>query len=48
MEFSEIEKELLAGFLGTNWSEFVEFAEDFVPESALHRLAEKLGLDNAN
>jgi hypothetical protein len=45
MKFSEQELELLAWFIGKHWNEFFREAEDVVSVSALHRLAEKLKLN---
>ena len=45
MQLSELEAELVAGFIGEHWQEFVESVEDVISIYALHRLAEKLGLD---
>lgn len=45
MEFSKQEVELLAWFIGKHWNEFFSEAEEMVSISALHKLAEKLGLD---
>lgn len=45
MEFSDQELELLSWFIGKHWDEFFTEAEEIVPISALHRLAEKLGLN---
>lgn len=44
MQLTDIEKELLLGFINSNWPDFIAFASEAVPESTLHRLAEKLGL----
>lgn len=46
MELSKEEVELLAWFVGTHWAEFSEGAQEIVSPSALHRLAEKLGLES--
>lgn len=46
MELSKEEAELLAWFIGLHWIEFSERAEEMVSVCALHRLAEKLGLNN--
>jgi predicted DsbA family dithiol-disulfide isomerase len=45
MKFSEQELELLAWFIAKHWNDFFREAEEVVSISALHRLAEKLGLD---
>lgn len=47
MELNKEEAEIIAGFLATNWSAFSQAAEDVMTVSALHRLAEKLGLESA-
>ncbi len=47
MELSKEEAELIAGFIGEHWQEFVESVEDVTTITALHRLAEKLGLESA-
>jgi hypothetical protein len=47
MELNKEEAEIIAGFLAANWSAFSQVAEDVMTVSALHRLAEKLGLDSA-
>ncbi|ELD3428685.1 MULTISPECIES: hypothetical protein [Enterobacter] len=46
MQLTDIEKELLAGFVNSNWQDFIAFASEAVPESTLHKLAEKLGLSS--
>jgi len=46
MQFTDLEMELLAGFVNSNWPDFIAFASETVPESTLHRLAEKLGLSS--
>lgn len=48
MKFSDQELELLAWFIGKHWNEFFNEAEEVVSISTLHRLAEKLGLENSN
>lgn len=45
MRFSEQELELLAWFVGKHWNQFFNEAEEIVSISGLHRLAEKLGLE---
>ncbi|EPA0114799.1 hypothetical protein ACQYI3_004365 [Enterobacter ludwigii] len=45
MEFTEIERELLSWFIGKHWVEFAEEAEEIAGINALHRLAEKLGIE---
>jgi len=45
MELSQEESEVVAWFLSQHWSEFSEIAE-YLLASAVHRLAEKLGLEN--
>lgn len=45
MKFSEQELELLSMFIGKYWNEFFTQAEEISSIYALHRLAEKLGLD---
>jgi hypothetical protein len=45
MKFTEQELELLAWYIGKNWNQFFKEAEEVVSINALHRLAEKLGLD---
>lgn len=47
MVLSEEEAELIAGFIGEHWLEFVASVEDVTTINALHRLAEKLGLESA-
>lgn len=47
MELTKEEVELIAGFIGQHWQEFVASVEDVTTVTALHRLAEKLGLDTA-
>lgn len=44
MELTQEEKEMLAGFIGTNWQAFTTFAEEFMSDRAMHVLAEKLEL----
>jgi len=46
MELSQEESEVVAWFLSQHWSEFSEIAEEYLSASAVHRLAEKLGLEN--
>lgn len=46
MELNKEEAEIIAGFLAANWSAFSQVAEDVMTVSAIHRLAEKLGLEN--
>lgn len=48
MELSEEESEVVAWFLSQHWPEFAEVAEECLSASAVHRLAEKLGLENAD
>ncbi|WP_157092087.1 hypothetical protein [Buttiauxella gaviniae] len=45
MKFSEQELELLSWFIGKHWNQFFKEAEEVVSISTLHRLAEKLALD---
>lgn len=45
MELNKEEAEIVAGFLATNWSAFSHVAEEVMTASALHRLAEKLGVN---
>ncbi|MCT4701170.1 hypothetical protein MUA02_04585 [Enterobacteriaceae bacterium H20N1] len=45
IRFSEQELELLSWFIGKHWNEFFKEAEETVTINTLHRLAEKLGLD---
>jgi hypothetical protein len=47
MELSKEEAELIAGFIGEHWKEFYDSVEDVISTCALHRLAEKLGLESA-
>lgn len=44
MELTKAEAELIAGFIGEHWREFVASVEEVTSACALHRLAEKLGL----
>ncbi|WP_165602743.1 hypothetical protein [Enterobacter genomosp. S] len=46
MELTEREREVLTWFIGENWQEFAEQAEEFLGANGLHRLAEKLKLDS--
>ncbi|MBU9866801.1 hypothetical protein [Rahnella aceris] len=46
MELTQEEKELIAGYLGQHWQQFVATAEEFMSDRALHALAEKLGLES--
>ncbi|MCM2447624.1 hypothetical protein HGO41_20935 [Rahnella sp. CG8] len=46
MELNKEEAEIIAGFLAANWSAFSQVAEEVMGICALHRLAEKLGLEN--
>ncbi|MGL3102540.1 hypothetical protein [Enterobacter asburiae] len=45
MELSKEEAELIAGFIGEHWQEFAASADGVISIYALHRLAEKLGLE---
>ena len=47
MELNKEEAEIIAGFLAANWSAFSQAAVEVMTASALHRLAEKLGLESA-
>lgn len=47
MELNQEEAEMLAGFIAANWAAFSQAAEGVMSVCALHRLAEKLGLDSA-
>ncbi|HAV1923328.1 hypothetical protein [Enterobacter hormaechei] len=46
MELTEREREVLSWFIGENWQEFAERAEEFLGANGLYRLAEKLKLDS--
>lgn len=46
MELSEAEKEVIAWFLSKHWAEFASGVEELLSTHAVHRLAEKLGLDS--
>lgn len=46
MELNKEEAEMIAGFIAANWAAFSQSAEDVMSVCALHRLAEKLGLEN--
>ena len=48
MELSQEESEVVAWFLSQHWTDFAEVAEECLSASAVHRLAEKLGLENAD
>lgn len=45
MELTELEREVLTWFIGENWQDFAEKAEEFLGVNGLHRLAEKLKLE---
>lgn len=45
MDLTELEREVLTWFIGENWQEFAERAEEYLGANGLHRLAEKLKLD---
>lgn len=47
MELTQQETEIIAGFLAENWAAFSQSAEEVISVCALHRLAEKLGLESA-
>ncbi len=47
MQLNQEEAEMIAGFIAANWAAFSQVAEDVMTVSALHRLAEKLGLESA-
>ena len=46
MELNQEEAEMVAGFITANWAAFSQAAEEVMSVCALHRLAEKLGLEN--
>ncbi|WP_337013401.1 hypothetical protein [Pantoea sp. AS142] len=46
MEFTNEEREVIAWFIGGHWQDFASGAEELISITALHRLAEKLGLEN--
>ncbi|MFF6012237.1 MULTISPECIES: hypothetical protein [unclassified Rahnella] len=46
MELNQEEAEIVAGFIAANWAAFSQAAEGVISVCALHRLAEKLGLEN--
>ena len=46
VELTEREREVLTWFIGENWQEFAERAEEFLGANGLHRFAEKLKLDS--
>ena len=46
MELTPQEAELIAGFIGEHWQEFSASVEGVTSVCALHRLAEKLGLES--
>lgn len=46
MELTKEEAELIAGFIANHWPEFAAGAEEVISICALHRLAEKLGLES--
>ncbi|WP_162997871.1 hypothetical protein [Rahnella sp. Larv3_ips] len=46
MELNQEEAEIVAGFIAVNWAAFSQAAEGVISVCALHRLAEKLGLEN--
>lgn len=46
MELNQEEAEMVAGFIAANWAAFSQAAEGVISICALHRLAEKLGLEN--
>lgn len=46
MELNQEEAEIVAGFIAANWAAFSQAAEEVMSVCALHRLAEKLGLEN--
>ena len=46
MELNKEEAEMVAGFIAANWSAFSQAAEEVMSVCALHRLAEKLELEN--
>lgn len=45
MELTDCEREVLTWFIGENWQEFSEWAEEFLGANGLRQLAEKLKLD---
>lgn len=47
MELTKAEAELIAGFIGEHWQEFASSVEGVISICALHRLAEKLGLEES-
>ena len=46
MDLNQEEAEIVAGFIAANWAAFSQAAEGVISVCALHRLAEKLGLEN--
>ena len=46
MELNQEEAEIIAGFIAANWAAFSQAAEGVISVCALHRLAEKLGLES--
>ncbi|MFS7250279.1 hypothetical protein AB6869_14900 [Rahnella rivi] len=46
MDLNQEEAEMVAGFIAANWAAFSQAAEEVMSVCALHRLAEKLGLEN--
>jgi hypothetical protein len=46
MELNQEEAEMVAGYIAANWAAFSQAAEEVMSVCALHRLAEKLGLEN--
>ena len=46
MDLNQEEAEIVAGFIAANWAAFSQAAEEVMSVCALHRLAEKLGLEN--
>ncbi|MBU9832491.1 hypothetical protein J1779_21445 [Rahnella sp. FC061912-K] len=46
MVLNQEEAEIVAGFIAANWAAFSQAAEGVMSVYALHRLAEKLGLEN--
>ncbi|EPA0112015.1 MULTISPECIES: hypothetical protein [Enterobacter cloacae complex] len=46
MELTQQEAELITGFIGEHWQEFAASVEGVISVCALHRLAEKLGLES--
>lgn len=48
MELTQKELEVLSWYIGSNWHAFSVLAEEYIGVNGLHRLAEKLKLEQSS